>query len=113
MRATEAALRRAGKTELTHQAWKANTVDAARTVMNSIRVGVCNADGCEARTEVNDVFCTEDFRRLPKALRDELRRAREIVRRNGGRARVNAEAAYKMRIVGARLWLKKNVEAKP
>jgi len=77
-------------------------------ILASIRVGVCNADDCETRTEINDVFCVDDFRRLPKPLRDELRQAREVVRRNGGRARVNAEAAYKMRIVGARLWLKKN-----
>lgn len=88
--------------------------DRTQALLGSVQLGVCNTErGCKASPAGNlDAFCPDDFRCLPKALRAELRDARDAwVRLPGGNAKANAYRAYAMRIIGARLWLKKEAKS--
>lgn len=86
--------------------------DKIQALLDSVQLGRCNVDEDRTRCSPNnplDAFCGTCFSRLPKEYRAELRQARDIWNRQpSGNARANAYRAYVMRIIGARLWLKKN-----
>jgi hypothetical protein len=86
----------------------------ANEILDSVQLGKCNADpcGCVVVIHVNDAFCPETFRAMPKELRKDLRDARDAWLWAPGIRKAQAYTAYAMRIVGARLWLKQQ-EAKP